>query len=182
MAIGLQNMANIESPDSDFPNGNIKDDTGANDGTPANKQTVADIYQFFAKLMRLASITPNGLPDSEYNGFQYVQAVKKLFGRNGAIQYVGGAASSTVVTPGNNPSIQYIPTAASGHICSLDITDDEADHLSFVTVTNGSANAVTVVSASSYPVHFSAAGYSLAAGQTRTFMFDGQNGPQWVMV
>jgi hypothetical protein len=77
MARGIQNFPNIISPDSDYPSGRIKDDTGANDGTPIDEETNGDIQEFFAKLMRLAAITPNTLPDNEYSGHQYVQALWK---------------------------------------------------------------------------------------------------------
>ena len=76
MAIGIRNYPQVTPPDSDYPDGRIKDDTGINDGTPINVKTNGDIQQFFAKLMRLAGITPNGLPDSEYNGLQLIQALK----------------------------------------------------------------------------------------------------------
>lgn len=76
MAIGLQNYPRIQSPDSDFPDGRLKDNDGSTPGTPINELTNGDIHQFFAKLMRLAGIAPNELPESEYVGFQYVDALE----------------------------------------------------------------------------------------------------------
>lgn len=75
MAIGLQNTQNVTPPDDDFPNGQVQDNNGTGNGTPANTRTLGDFHQFFAKLMRLATINPNNLPDSEYSGFQYVEAL-----------------------------------------------------------------------------------------------------------
>ena len=37
----------------------------------------ADIHQFFAKLMDYAGVTPNGLPDNDYSGFQLMEALLK---------------------------------------------------------------------------------------------------------
>lgn len=76
MARGLQNFPNITHADGDFPNGRVKDNPGDNTGTPVNEYTLGDIWQFFAKLMREASLTPNGLPESEYSGQQYYQALR----------------------------------------------------------------------------------------------------------
>lgn len=76
MSTGIQNYPNIEAPDSDYPNGNIKDKDISLPGTPVNKLVYADIHQTFAKLLREANITANGLPDNEYNGFQYLDALR----------------------------------------------------------------------------------------------------------
>lgn len=65
----------VHAPDSDYPSGDIKDETGSNDGTRADRTSNADIHQFFMKLMRGAGITSNGLPDNEYNGLQFVEAL-----------------------------------------------------------------------------------------------------------
>ena len=91
MAIGIRNYPQVTPPDSDYPDGRIKDDTGINDGTPINVKTNGDIQQFFAKLMRLAGITPNGLPDSEYNGLQLIQALFNDTGWIAVTSYETGA-------------------------------------------------------------------------------------------
>lgn len=76
MAIKLQNKPNVDAPDVTYPYGNIKDDTGSNDGTPLNKLVHADFHQFFAKILDIGEtvgyLTPNGLPENDDNGFQYV--------------------------------------------------------------------------------------------------------------
>lgn len=181
MAIGIENFSEKDAADSDFPNGSIKNDTGAEDGTPANKETVNDIYMFFDKLMRTAELTANGLFDSEYNGYQYMQALKAVMGRHHDILYRSGLAASISLTPRRSPLLQFTPGALNGWTVSLDIVDDEEDDRGYVTVHNASPFTVSVVSASSWPVNFNSAGYNLTAGSTKTFMFDGRNGPQWLI-
>ena len=46
----LQNKTNVVAPDAVYPFGDLKDDTGSNDGTPADRELVTDIHQFFEKL------------------------------------------------------------------------------------------------------------------------------------
>jgi len=75
MAYAITDKPNTEAPSSDYPFGNIKDKNGSIAGTPVNKLVYADFHQFFAKLMDLAGVTPNGLPDNDYSGFQLVEAL-----------------------------------------------------------------------------------------------------------
>jgi hypothetical protein len=72
--IPLASKTNVTAPGGAFPYGNIKDNTGINDGTPVDKAVYADFHQFFARLVALSSITPNGLPEDVVNGFQYMEA------------------------------------------------------------------------------------------------------------
>lgn len=78
MAIGLQNFPNITPADSDYLAGRIKDNPGDGSGTPVNLLTNGDIQEFFAKLMNMASIVPNAIPDNEYSGHQYIEALIDL--------------------------------------------------------------------------------------------------------
>lgn len=78
MAIPLENKGNVEAPNVTYPFGNIRDDSGANDGTPVNTDVYGDFHQFFAKLSSEAGINLNGLPDNEVNGFQYFEALNKF--------------------------------------------------------------------------------------------------------
>lgn len=78
MGRGLQNLPNRTTPDSDYPNGRIKDNDGSGNGTPVNQFTNDDIHQFLAKMLRRAGITPNGLPENEYSGHQYHQALDAI--------------------------------------------------------------------------------------------------------
>lgn len=78
MAIKLEDKPNVEAPGVDYPYGNIKDNTGLNDGTPVNKLVYADFHQFFAKLMDAAGVAYNDLPDNQTNTFQYFTALAEV--------------------------------------------------------------------------------------------------------
>lgn len=117
MARGLQNLPNITAADSDYPNGRIKDNPGNNTGTPVNENSMGDIFQFFAKLMRTAAITPNGLPESEYSGQQYYQALRiaclpyKYFA---AKLTQTGTANPVVVVLGNTIGTMVVTRVSTG--------------------------------------------------------------------
>ncbi len=79
MAFNLGDQTNIDKSDlAKYPNGQIKDNSGSDDGTPVNRETSSDLWIFFDKLMRLAGIAYNGDYDNEANGYQYVQAAIAL--------------------------------------------------------------------------------------------------------
>lgn len=86
MAIELKDKPNTQpatgaGSDPNYPYGNIKDDTGSNDGTPVDKTVYADFHQFFARMLALGGITANGLPDNLADGFQYMEAFLALTDR-----------------------------------------------------------------------------------------------------
>lgn len=74
----LQDKVNVQAPDADFPFGDLTDDNGTGNGTPANRELFSDALQFFEKLMSEAGIVPNGILDNEYNGWQLYDAFRKL--------------------------------------------------------------------------------------------------------
>jgi len=76
--IKLENKSNVNAPNSTFPYGSIKDDTGVGDGTPVNVQVYGDFHQFFAKLFNSSGLVANGLIDSEANGFQLYEALLRV--------------------------------------------------------------------------------------------------------
>lgn len=78
----LASKPNVQAPNVDYPNGRIKDDTGAGDGTPVNELVYGDFHQFFEQLMNAAAVVPNDLPDNVTNGFQLFQALLKHFVSN----------------------------------------------------------------------------------------------------
>jgi hypothetical protein len=78
MARDIENYPNITPPNTDYPNGRIKDDPGDGTGTPVGEREYGDIQQFFRRLMSLVGITPNDNPDNVTNGFQLVEAAQKL--------------------------------------------------------------------------------------------------------
>lgn len=70
---------NVDNSDLvNFPDGRIKNNTGAGDGTAVNERVYGDIHSNVSKLIRLANISYNGLADSESNGFQIVEALRDL--------------------------------------------------------------------------------------------------------
>ena len=80
MAYAITDKPNTETPNADYPFGNIKDKTVSVSGTAVNKLVYADFHQFFAKLMDFSGVTPNGLPDNEYSGWQLMEALMALKG------------------------------------------------------------------------------------------------------
>ena len=74
----LQSKPNIIAPTVDFPFGQIKDDSGNNDGVPVDEQVYGDFHQFFEKLMSDGGVTANGLPDNETNSFQLNEALHNI--------------------------------------------------------------------------------------------------------
>lgn len=63
----------------DFPDGRILDSNpaSANNGTAVNEAVYGDLYQFFLKLLRDASIIPNGNADTDSTN-QLLDALKQL--------------------------------------------------------------------------------------------------------
>ncbi|MCJ7802747.1 MAG: hypothetical protein MUP82_10370 [Candidatus Marinimicrobia bacterium] len=57
--------------DANFLNGNLVDDQ-----TEINEGVNQDLVQFFQKIASLASISPNGDPDNETNGYQLLIAIE----------------------------------------------------------------------------------------------------------
>lgn len=78
MAIGLEDKENVNPADSDFPFGDVRDKTPSVGGTKWNRNMMSDYIQFFHKMMNEAGITPNGVLDNEYNGWQIYEAFRKL--------------------------------------------------------------------------------------------------------
>jgi hypothetical protein len=77
MALSIIQKPNTSAPTGDYPYGDIRDTQPGIPGTPVNRLVYADFHQFFAKLMDYAGVTPNGLPDSAYSGFQLFAALMK---------------------------------------------------------------------------------------------------------
>jgi hypothetical protein len=179
MAIGLQNYENIEAPDADYPNGNIKDNTGMLDGTPFDKRTYADIHQTFAKLLRLANITASGLPENEYNGFQYLAAMRKLFCDVG--EYIGfDRSSSLLVSALYNPLVEVIPGSPnSGDIALESCASYEFDLLT-ITIKNNSSNSVDVFPDGTDTIG-GAASLAIGAGVGKKLCLD-QSNNNWIII
>lgn len=71
----LATKPNVIAPNSDFPFGRLRDRAGAVHGTPVTEQVYGDIHQFFEKLMNIAAVVANGLPECQYTGFQLITAL-----------------------------------------------------------------------------------------------------------
>lgn len=73
----LTSIPNVDAPTSEFPSGRIRNKNliGGTPGTPVIEELYGDIVESIQKLLRLADITPNGLADSEVNGYQILQAL-----------------------------------------------------------------------------------------------------------
>jgi len=80
MARSLASKPNVIAPDSDYPFGRVRDDNGTGNGTPVNEETCGDQHQFFEKLLSEGGVPANGMPENEYSGFQYWEALIALMG------------------------------------------------------------------------------------------------------
>tara|TARA_B100000953_G_C18034140_1_gene423821 strand:- start:4962 stop:6026 length:1065 start_codon:yes stop_codon:yes gene_type:complete len=94
-------LSNIDnSQPSKYPNGRIKDSSATGNGTPVNEKTKGDIHEFFDKLLRLAGIKHNNLPDNEENGYQTIEALRNFATRNNYLQDVNptGSAGEEIIS------------------------------------------------------------------------------------
>jgi len=83
MARNKATLQNIDlSNPSDYLNGRIKDNTGSGDGTPVNERVYGDFHQLVAKLMNLSGLAFNNLPENETNGYQFIDSLRNLAGKN----------------------------------------------------------------------------------------------------
>lgn len=81
--IPLKNNPNVDNSDLvNYPDGRIKDNTSAGNGTPVNRSVYGDLHSTISKLMRMYGIIPNGLPDNETNGYQIIEAFYGLASKN----------------------------------------------------------------------------------------------------
>jgi len=99
MAINKGDQPNIDKSDlAAYPNGQIQDNDGSDNGTPVARVTHSDIFEFFDKLMRLAGLDYTGTFDNETNGYQYINALLNFAGKNDFIQQLGSDAGVLTLT------------------------------------------------------------------------------------
>lgn len=117
MARKLALKPQVLPANGEFPYGRIKDDTGSNDGTPVDEEVYGDFHQFFARIMALANVNYpsfdyNNEPENFYDGFQFVEALQKLFAPliTGVSQISGMPFSSI------NSSLATVPAGAPGQL------------------------------------------------------------------
>src|SRR6185437_3659380 len=106
-----------------------------------------DFHQFFAKMLRYAGITANGLPDNEYNGNQYFASTNKNFGKYGS-SYIVDTSDLTLTTDGEgnsmfNAFILVMPGASSGLNINLPGTLS-IQELTTITIINDSSNSIAI--------------------------------------
>lgn len=68
----------VKEVNSNFPDGAIINETETNDGTPVIREIYNDILVNLYRIMREVGLDSNGLEDNETNGYQIVEAIKKL--------------------------------------------------------------------------------------------------------
>lgn len=87
------NKTNTIPINTDYPFGDIKNDDGTFNGTPINRELLADYVQFFEKMFFESGLNANGLPDNATNGFQLWQALENI---STNVKYRGGYDYTTV--------------------------------------------------------------------------------------
>lgn len=92
-----------------YPDGQIRDNDGSDNGTPVARVTMSDQFEFFAKLMRLGGIEFNNTYDNEVNGYQFINALKAFAVKNDYIYPI----NSVTVTPGSGSPFQAITIATN---------------------------------------------------------------------
>lgn len=92
--IKLQDKLNAVPVSSTYPYGDIKDNSGSNDGTPVNRAVYADLHQFFEKMFAESGLTANNLPDNADNGFQLFQSLITVGNKNFAEDIIKGLLGS----------------------------------------------------------------------------------------
>jgi hypothetical protein len=93
MAINKGDQPNIDKSNLPaYPNGQIQDNDGTDNGTPVARVVFSDIFEFFDKLMRLAGLGYSGTFDNEQNGYQLIKALMNFAGKNDYIQELGSSA------------------------------------------------------------------------------------------
>jgi len=78
MAVKLTSKPDIEAISVDYEFGSIRDQAGVVPGTPVSRLVYSDFHQWFEKLMQLAQILHNDLPDNTTNGYQLFQAFGRI--------------------------------------------------------------------------------------------------------
>jgi hypothetical protein len=121
MAIGIENLPNITPSGTGYPNGALRDKTISVPGTAVNKLSFDDIFQTFAKFLRLSNTTASNTPDNETNGFQYVTAMTSVLGNNRRVYAVNGIATSHIAEADYNELVVINATALTGQVVSLNV-------------------------------------------------------------
>ena len=103
----LANQTGVQAPDADYPKGRI-----VNNQTIINEEINGDIVNLFQKLVSLASISENGNPDNETNGYQLLQAFAAYVRSLAASESASGVverANQTEVNTGSDDARYITP-------------------------------------------------------------------------
>lgn len=137
MARSIVNKVNVEAPDSDYPYGRIKNNTGTNNGTPVNENTYGDFHQFFAKMFAESGLVYNELPDNDYSGFQFFEALIQVI-KDTRTRFWDAQKITTGFNPNNG-----IETVVFSFNASCDMIDFFMSTQNLMTI-SGAPNAGTV--------------------------------------
>jgi hypothetical protein len=74
----IQQLPIVKEVNGDFPFGAILNETDTSDGTPVVREIYNDPLVNIYKLLQVVGITASGNEDSETNGYQLIEALKKL--------------------------------------------------------------------------------------------------------
>lgn len=180
MAIGIQNYDDISPADSEYPDGNIKDDTGADDGTPVSKLVYADVHQVLAKLLRMAEITASGNPENEYSGFQYVEAINALFGDGRKVITISTTGVGNLAEAAYGTRVVFLEGSGAGTFITM--KPDASFPLSTITIENYSYNSVELFDfAGTNNINGSAPPFLHASRSVIKFQFDSASS-NWVIM
>lgn len=101
---------------SAYPYADLKDDSGAGDGTNVERLSSSDIWQFFQKMSAQAGLTLNSLADNATNGWQFVEAFNTIISEQASVLATAAGASgfTPVVLTGMAQSSSIGFSIASG--------------------------------------------------------------------
>ena len=167
----LLNINNVDAADADYLAGRIRNKSvsPAVVGTPVVEELYGDLIQAFQKMLIVAGITVNDLPDNETNGYQLLEALKKFMGGiKTTISTSGGGdilATGLVGVTNINITYQKITSPTSGEYtydldpgcCELyavltPVSDDGKDCT--ITVEQEGSEIITLTSTSTTTKHF----------------------------
>ena len=97
----IQQLAIPKEVSSDFPHGAILNETDIADGTPVIREIYNDILANVYKLVELTGLTATGAQDSETNGYQVIEALRKLTNVQNDIEQVLGLSGTVWSVPLN---------------------------------------------------------------------------------
>lgn len=110
MARDLSAQQGVDNTDGDYVNGKLVD--GVN-GTLVGEGINQDIVQYFQKLMDLAGLSPNGDPDNEVNGYQFITALEAVVRSYGATTSQKGTVEKATQTESDSGTADKFPDAAA---------------------------------------------------------------------